>query len=447
MMKKKSKKARVVLGNLNPNAAGIDLGASSHWVALPADRTEETVREFECFTKDLEAMADWLQAHQITNVAMESTGVYWIPVYELLEKRGFEVHLVSTRHIRSVPGRKSDVEDCQWIQHLHECGLLRGSFRPQDAIGVMRGYVRHRDTLTEEASRHLLRMQKALDQMNIHLHKVVEDIAGESGLKIIDAILEGERDGEKLAALRNYRCRASKEVFIKSLTGNFREEHLFCLRQDLEAYRFVQKQIERCDLEILKRLNAFKNKVGELMPPAPKNPRDAGEVRLALFRAAGADLSLIPGLGSKNLQTIFAEVDFDLGKFPNEKAFAAWAALAPRNNITGGKQRRSRSTTSTNRVSQAFRVAAQTLANSRCALGAFYRRMRARKGPTFANAATAHKLARLFYRVLKYGLNYVEPGVDYYEERYKAHRKQSALKTLASLGFHATLEQIPTAVP
>ncbi len=448
MMNEKSKKTRVGLASLNPKAAGIDLGSKTHWVAIPPGSADETVRSFDCFTTDLEKMASWLREHGITTVAMESTGVYWIPVFEMLATRGFDVQLVSTKHLKGVPGRKTDVLDCQWIQHLHECGLLRGSFRPEDAICVVRGYVRHRDTLTEEASKYLLRMQKSLDQMNIHLHKVLSDLTGKTGMAILDAILAGERDAMKLAELRDYRCRTPESIIIKALSGNFREEHLFCLRQNLDAYRFVQAQIDVCNSEILVRMKAFQNKAGELTPPPPKNKRDNGEVRLALFRAAGADLSLIPGLGSKNLQTLFAEVGFDLQKFPSEKAFAAWASLAPKNNITGGKQRRGpRTTSSTSRVAQAFRIAAQTLANSRSALGAFYRRMRGRKGPTFANAVTAHKIAKLFYRMMKHGDQYKDPGVDFYEQRYKAQRKTSALKTLASLGFHATLREIPSTVP
>lgn len=447
MTNRKSKRTRAALGSVNPNAAGIDLGSEQHWVSIPPDRGEETVRAFDCFTGDLEKMADWLRSHGITTVAMESTGVYWIPPFELLAARGFDVQLVSTKHINAVPGRKTDVADCQWIQHLHECGLLRGSFRPKDDICEVRGLVRHRDTLTEEASKFLLRMQKSLDQMNLHLHKVITDISGKTGMAIIDAILAGERDGRKLAALRDYRCRTSEETIVRALTGNFRDEHLFCLRQNLDAYRFVQAQIVVCDAEILTRFKSLEDKAGELELPPPKNKRDNGDVRLALFRAAGADLSCVPSFGSQNLQTIFAEVGFDLSKFRSEKAFASWTQSAPKNNVTGGKQRRGARATSTSRVKQAFRVAAQTLANSKSALGAFYRRMRARKGPAFANAVTAHKLARLFYRMLKHGQQYKDPGAVYYEQRRSAQRKNAALKTLASLGFHATLREIPNTVP
>ena len=445
MSNKLSKRSQNPLGRVHRNAAGIDLGARAHYVALPPERGV-AVRQFGCFTMDLEEMAAWMKSNGIETVAMESTGVYWVPVFQMLEKHGFEVHLVSTRHLKSVPGRKTDVLDCQWIQHLHECGLLRGSYRPADAICVVRGYVRHRDTLGEESARHILRMQKVLEQMNVQLHKVVSDITGETGMAIIDAILKGERDGKKLAALRNYRCHQSEEQIARALVGDFRDELIFCLQQEVDAYRFIQSQIVRCDAEILARLKAFEAKVEPQSMPKPKNRKDDGEVRLALFRAAGADLALIPGLGPKNLQTIFAEVGFDLSKFPHEKAFASWATLAPKNFITGGKRKRAPQA-GASRVADAFRVAAQALANSKTALGAFYRRMRARKGAPFAVAVTAHKLAKLFYRLLKSGEQYVEHGVDYYQERYKAQQVRAALKTLVSHGYQPILQPIPTAVP
>jgi len=443
-----SKESPKGLGRVHPNAAGIDLGAREHYVALPPER-EAPVRKFGCFTQDLEAMAAWLKTNGVTTVAMESTGVYWVPVYQVLEKRGLEVLLVSTRHMKAVPGRKSDVLDCQWIQHLHECGLLRSSFRPADAICVVRSYVRQRDTLRDESCRHVLRMQKALEQMNVQLHKVVADITGETGMAIIKAILEGERDGQKLATLRNYRCQQSEEQIARALVGDFRDELLFCLRQEFEAYAFVQSQMARCEEEILTRLKAFEPKVRPAPVPqskAKKNKKQADEVCLALFRAAGADLALIPGLGPRNLPTLFAEVGFDLRKFPTEKAFASWATLAPRNFITGGKRKRAPQA-GASRVADAFRVAAQTLANSKTALGAFYRRMRARKGAPFAVAVTAHKLAKLFFRLLKHGESYIERGVDYYQERYKAQQVRAALKTLKSHGFVPTLQLAPAAVP
>jgi len=448
MSKSKSKKSAVGLRCVNLNAAGIDLGARSHHVALPPDRGVP-VRQFNCFTEDLKAMADWLKMNGVTTVAMESTGVYWIPVFQVLESHGLDVQLVSTRHLKAVPGRKTDVLDCQWIQHLHECGLLRGSFRPADAICVVRAYVRHRDVLAEESVRHVQRMQKALEQMNLQLHKVVDDITGETGMAIIEAVLNGERDGKKLAALRNWRCHKSEGEIARALVGDFRDELLFCLRQEVEAYRFVQAQVSRCEEQILVRLNAFEAKADIKDIPKAKNKKvEESEVRLALFRASGVDLSLIPGLGPKNLPTLIAEVGLSLDKFPSEKAFASWATLAPKNFITGGKRKKVKNSQSAaSRVGQAFRMAAQSLARSQTALGAFYRRMQGRKGGTFAVAVTAHKLAKLFYRLLKHGHNYVERGIDYYEERYKAQRVRAALKILTQQGFNAPLQPIPTAVP
>lgn len=445
MTKAVSKESPRGLSRVRANAAGIDLGAREHYVAVPPER-EAPVRKFGCFTQDLEEMAAWLKSHGVTTVAMESTGVYWVPVFQVLARRGLEVHLVSTRHMKSVPGRKTDVADCQWIQYLHECGVLQGSFRPADAICVVRGFVRQRDTLAEESARHVLRMQKALEQMNVQLHKVVSDVTGETGMAIIREILKGERDGKKLAALRNYRCHQSEEQIARALVGDFREELLFCLQQEVESYDFVQKQMARCDEEILARLKSFEAKAEAKTAPKSKGKRDNPDVRLALHRAAGADLSLIPGLGSRNLQTILAEVGFDLSAFPSEKAFASWTTLAPRNFITGGKRKHAPHAAAS-RVAEAFRVAAQTLANSKTALGAFYRRMRARKGGPFAVAVTAHKLAKLFYRLLKHGDAYVERGVTSYEDRYKAQRLSGALKTLKALGYVATIQQAPNPVP
>lgn len=445
MSKSKSKESPVALRRVNPDAAGIDLGSESHYVALPPDRNEP-VRQFGCYTEGLVAMADFLVANGITTVAMESTGVYWVPVFQVLERKGLKVELVSTRHLKAVPGRKTDVVDCQWLQHLHECGLVRGSFRPDDAICVVRAYVRQRDTLTEESVRHVQRMQKALEQLNLQLHKVVDDITGATGMAIIDAVLNGERDGKKLAALRNYRCRKSEDEIARALVGDFREELLFCLQQEVEAYRFVQAQLSRCEEKILAQLKSFEAKVEEKDIPKAKNKDADGEIRVALFKAAGVDLSLIPGLGTKNLPTLIAEVGFDITKFPSEKAFARWAKVAPNNFITGGKRKRTPQSAAT-RVGQAFRMAAHAIARTPTALGAFYRRMRARKGGAFAVAVTAHKIAKLFYRLLKHGQNYVEAGVDAYEARYKAQRVATALKILKTHGLQPTLEPIPNAVP
>lgn len=438
---KKEARRQGPLARVNADAAGIDLGARAHHVAVPPERGAP-VKMFGCYSADLDEMAAWLHSHGVKTVAMESTGVYWVPVFQKLEKHGFDVQLVSTRHMKVVPGRKTDVLDCQWIQYLHECGLLRGSFRPQDAICVVRAYVRQRDTLTEEGARHIQRIQKVLEQMNLQLHKVVSDVTGETGMAIIDAVLKGERDGQKLAELRNYRCKKSKEEIARALVGDFRDELLFCLRQEVGLYRVIQEQIELCEKEILARLQALETKVEASELEKPRSRKDDVEVRQSLLKVAGVDLSLVPGLGTTNLVTLFAEVGFDLRKFPSEKAFASWATLAPKNFITGGKRYRTQQAASS-RVANAFRVAAQTLANSQSSLGAFYRRMRGRKGGAFAVATTAHKLAKLFYRLLTCGEQYVERGADYYQQRYRNQQVNAALKTLRNHGFQAALTTVP----
>lgn len=429
--------------SVQPDAAGIDLGSRDHWVALPPGRTDSTVRRFGCFTEDLQAMAAWLIQHGIKTVAIESTGVYWVPVYQVLERHGIDVHLVNAQHFKIVPGRKTDIQDCQWLQHLHESGLLRGSFRPADAICVIRSYVRQRENLVGESSRRMLRMQKSLDQMNIQLHKVVSDIMGETGLAIIKAILAGERDPAVLAGLRNYRCHSSADEIAKALVGDWREEHLFCLEQDLAAYEFVQNQIAECEQAALRALQQLDAKAIAADLPATRKPKADAEARQALFVATGVDLTKVSGLKTTIVQTIVAETGVDMSKWHSEKAFASWCRLAPGNRITGGKRHRMPKHGGASRVGQAFRVAAQTLARSDTALGAFYRRMRSRKGSTFANAVTAHKLAKLFYRMLKYGEGFIEQDTEYYETRYKERLVKGAVARLHQLGFDVDLKTRP----
>jgi transposase len=434
MQKARKPPTTTPLRTIQPNAAGIDLGSKSHFVALPPGRCEEVVREFGCFTENLEAMATWLLSNGITTIAMEATGVYWVPVFEVLERRGLDVQLVSTKHLRGVPGRKTDVLDCQWIQHLHECGLLRGSFRPPDIICVVRGFIRHKASLVEESTRRIQRLQKALDQMNLQLHKVVADITGATGMAIIKAIIAGERDPEKLAALRNYRCKRDQTTMAKALVGNWREEHLFCLKQELAGYQFIQDQIQECDAQALKVWTRMEQKAKPEDAPKPKSHHANRDVHQALFGVTGTNLASLPGFSTENLQTLIAEVGVDMSKWTSAKAFANWATLAPRNNITGGKRRRAGYPAGPHRVAQCFRVAAQTLANSKTAFGAFYRRMRGRKGSALANHATAHKLARLFHTLLSKGETYVERGIAEYETRYRGHLIRNAVRQLHRLG-------------
>jgi transposase len=439
MKNKKITKPNRQQGIIHPNAAGIDLGSREHWVALPPGRSQQTVQSFECYTEDLEKMARWLKHNGIETIAMESTGVYWVPVYQVLERHGFDVQLVSTKHMKTVPGRKTDIIDCQWIQYLHERGLLQGSFRPADAICVIRSYVRQRENLIDESSRHILRMQKALEQMNIQLHKVVRDITGQTGQKIIEAILEGERDPNKLAAYRNYRCHKSIEEIAKGMVGDWREEHLFCLRQEYEAYKFIRRQISACEQAALQVLKQLEQKTDISNLPPSKSKEADNELRQVLFLATGVDLTKISGLAPTSIQSIIAETGVDITRWHSEKAFANWCNLAPKNKITGGKRYRVAKESAVNRVAGIFRIAARTLANSHTALGAFYRRMRGRKGSTFANSVTAHKLCKIFYRMLKYGDSFVELGANYYDGKYKEIVAKSAIKRLRKLGYSVQL--------
>jgi transposase len=443
MKRESSARKSVRLSAVHPNAAGIDLGSREHYVALPPERASDCVRSFGCFTEDLQAMAEWLKQNAIETVAMESTGVYWVPVYQVLERAGIEVHLVNAKQLKTVPGRKTDVADCQWLQHLHECGLLRGSFRPEDAICVIRSYVRHRDTLIEESSRRILRMQKALEQMNIQLHKVVSDITGETGLAIIRAILNGERDPAKLAALRNYRCSRSVDEIAKAMVGDWRAEHLFCLQQNFDSYEFTQKQIESCERAALAALSALVTK-GDLvnLPPA-KDPRANPELRKALYLATGVDVTKIEGMAPDNVLAVISEIGTDVTKWHSEKAFTNWATVCPKNKITGGKRYKVPKQGAAGRVSRILRVAAQTLANSKTALGALYRRKRSQKGSSFAICVVAHQLARRIYRLLKYGDAYVAQAADCYEARYKDRLTGSAVRQLQRLGYTVSLTSVP----
>ena len=391
---------------INKDAAGIDIGSGEHWVAVPEDRDEEPVRSFGCFTADLHAMARWLKACGITTVAMESTGVYWIPCYQILEEHGFEVKLVNARHVKNVPGRKSDVEDCQWLQRLHTYGLLSGSFRPDDQMCVLRSYWRHRANLVRYASDHIQHMQKALTQMNLHLHKVLSEITGVTGMNIIRAILEGERDREKLALMRERGVKNTPDAIAKALEGDYRQEHLFALKQAVELYDFYHRQIEACDREIERYLHTFEAKVDPVQNPLPKQKRKKQmryqsfvDLRTELYRVSGIDFTQMPGLDVLTVQTILSEVGLDPGKFPTEKRFVSWLGLCPNNRITGGQIKSTKTRKTANRAANAFRMAAQSLANSNTGLGGFYRRIRARLGAPKAITATAHKLARIFYRM------------------------------------------------
>jgi transposase len=429
---------------VNLNAAGIDVGSAEHYVAVPEDRDPHPVRRFDCFTVDLERLADWLEACGIDTVVMESTGVYWIPLFQILETRGFEVKLVNARHVKNVPGRKSDVQDCQWLQQLHTFGLLAGSFRPDDQTCVLRSYIRQRDTLIRDCAAHIQRMQKALTQMNVQLHKVISDITGATGMRIIRAILNGERDPVRLAALKDPRVRSSREQIAKALHGDYRAEHLFALRQSLSLYDTYRKMIADCDVHIEGCLAGFDAQVDAtrtpLGPPKhlhrkPRGNEASFDLRSHLYRIAGVDFTQITGFDALTVQTILSEVGLDPGRFPSEKHFASWVALCPDNRITGGAVKNTRTRKVVSRVATALRRAAQSAANSNTAIGGFYRRMRARLGPPEAITATAHKLARIFYHMWKYREHYNDLGLTYYETKHRERTLNSLRKRAASFGF------------
>jgi transposase len=434
---------------INNNAAGIDIGSEEHWVAVPQDRDENPVRPFGCFTSDLHAMARWLKACGITTVAMESTGVYWIPAYQILEEHGFEVKLVNARHVKNVPGRKSDVSDCQWLQRLHAYGLLSGSFRPDDQICVLRSYWRHRANLVRYASDHIQHMQKALTQMNLQLHKVLSNVTGVTGMNIIRAIIAGERNPQKLALMREPGVKNTSEAIAKALEGDYRQEHLFALKQAVELYDFYHRQIKACDGEIERYLQTFESKVDLAQSPLPKQKKrkearyqSFTDLRTELYRMSGIDFTQIPGLDVVSVQTILSEIGLDPGKFPTEKRFVSWLGLCPNNRITGGQVKSSKTRKTVNRAANAFRMAAQALAGSNTGLGGFYRRIRARLGSPKAITATAHKLARIFYRMWTTRQSYVDLGSDYYENRYKERVLRNITKRARELGYDAVLQPI-----
>ena len=427
-----------VLTITHPNAAGIDIGSASHYVAVPPDRDDEPVREFACFTADLNALADWLSACRIDIVAMESTGVYWIPLFELLDSRGFKVLLVNARHVKNVSGRKSDVLDCQWLQQLMTYGLLSGSFRPEDQICVLRSLWRQRDMLLKNQARSVQHMQKALTQMNIQLTNVLSDLAGGTGLRILRAILAGERDGYALAALKDVRIQASAEEIAKSLQGNWRSEHLFALKQALASFDFTGTQLAEVDQEIegqLKSLEAHKGDPGKPKRRGRSKNAPKFDLRAHLFRMCGVDLTRIDGLDVTTALAVISETGTDMSRFPDDAHFASWLGLCPGTKITGGKVMSSKTKRCANRAAHALKLAAAALRTSQSALGAYFRRMCARMDKPKAITAAAHKLARLIYAMLTKGEDYMDQGQDYYEKRYRDSMVKNLTQRAAKLGL------------
>lgn len=430
--KKKQGKAVNNLPVLNPNCAGIDIGATEIFVAVPADRAEENVRCFSSFTQDLYRLAEWLKECGMDTVAMESTGVYWIPLFQILEEQGFLVHLVNARHVRNAPGRKSDVKDCQWLQFLESVGLLSGSFRPEQDICAIRSLLRHRKALIEMAAKHVHHMQKALDQMNIQLHHVINDITGRTGMDIIEAIIDGERSPEVLAMKKNVRIKASTATIVKSLVGDYRPEHVFTLQQSVLAYKQYQVLIAACEARVSDMLQEF-SKANSL--PHNADEADCSALQLHLWRAFGVDLTKVPGLAVDTVRTIFGEIGPNLTKFRTCSAFASWLALCPNNDISGGKVLKSKTKPMFSRTRNALRQAAQSLHNSNSYLGDFYRRKRAKLGAPKAITATAHKLARIIYRMVVTGQEY-DDEVLKKEDRNSKKREEDKLRRKAKkFGF------------
>lgn len=441
---------------INPHAAGIDIGAKEHFVCVPPEATPKNVRSFGTFTEDLKALADWLQACGVTSVAMEATGVYWIPVFQILEQRGLTVILVNARQTKHVAGRKSDVQDCQWIQRLHTYGLLQGSFRPADAYCTIRTYLRYRDELVGARSTQRQHMQKALQQMNLQLTQVLSDVAGESGLAIIGAILQGERDPRVLAGLVHRRVRATSAAIQKALAGDYRSEHLFVLQQAFDLHQTYEEKIAACDRATVEALAALPEVADLRQQPLPE--RKAGrraaldqmggqDLREVLYRKTGVDLTAIEGIGVLTSLVIFTEVGPDLSRFPSEKHFCSWLGLCPDNRISGGKVLSSRTRRVVNRVADALRMAATALERSPSALGSFYRRMKARLGAAEGVTATAHKLARIIYRLLKHGEAYVRQGMEDYEKKFQQRKLHMLQKAAKNMGLQlVAIETVPTCV-
>lgn len=446
---------------VHSDAAGIDIGATTHWVCVPEDavaRGQSPVREFGAFTKDLDELVEWLLRCRVQTAVMESTSVYWVPLFQKLEAAGLEVLLVNARHVRHVPGRKSDCKDCQWLQRLHSYGLLNGSFRPGDDICRLRTLMRHRDNLTKSCGAETQHMQQALNQMNIHLHHAVSDLTGETGLRIVDAILAGERDPEKLVQLRDAQCsKSTPGELAAALQGDWREEHLFVLRQSLENYRHLLRQMETCDRELEKTLaKVLVNPASVSEEERPQNPPAAQpkagkkkkkfkklksstglkrDLTAELTRICGVDLTKVIGLNVLGVLILVSEIGVDMSRWRNAKAFCSWLGLCPGNKISGGKILSSRTVHVVNRVSILLRTVAPSVGRSDTWLGIFHRRMRARLGPAAANTATARKLACMIYHLLRYKEEYIDVDCLIYQDKIRRSRIAKLNKQAEELGF------------
>lgn len=449
------------LGCINPKVAGLDIGASSIFACAGLGNGIQELREFPSFTADLKAMVNWLKQHSIRSVAMESTGVYWIPVYDILAESGFEVLLVNARHLKAVPGRKTDVKDCQWIQQLHSYGLLNGSFRPDNECVTFRTYVRQRARLFESAATQVQLMHKALTQMNLQLNLVISDITGSTGMKIIRAILAGQHNPIQLAEFRHPNCKKEKEEIAKALEGNYRPELIFSLQQSLQGYDFFHKQIGACEEEIEKILLHWSQTadLSSKVEQQKKSSEDKKEQKKvkggqglqkksaynrspyhfdaagSLEKILGIDLTEIPGFDANTIVKIIGEIGTDMTRWPTVKHFTSWLGLCPGNKISGGKMLSSRTKPSANKAAHALRLAANVLYRSKTALGAYYRRMRARLGAPKAITAAAHKLARILYNMMKNRLGFMEAGQEEYERQYKERVVANLTKRAFEMGY------------
>jgi transposase len=427
---------------VHPHAAAIDIGATRHVAAVPPGSDAEPVRTFGTFTHDLHRLVAWFKRCGVMTVAMESTGVYWIAIYEILDQHGIEVVLVNARDAKHVPGRKTDVSDAQWLQRLHEYGLLRASFRPKGEIATLRAYLRQRERLLDYAAAHIQHMQKALTEMNLQLHHVVSDITGRTGMRIIRAIVAGERDPDMLAAWRDQRCKATTETIRAALVGNDREEHVFALAQALDLYDAYQAKVAECDQRIaavLERLKAASPPPAAPLPPPRHLARQpnapAFAAREILHAILGLDLTQIHGIGPYLALKLVGECGTDLSAWPSAKHFTSWLSLAPHNKISGGKVLSARTRRSASRAAALLRLAATTVGRTSTALGAFYRRLAVRVGKAKAITATARKIAVLFYNALRHGMEYVDPGASYYEDRYRQRVLSNLQRRAKSLGY------------
>ena len=428
---------------MNRNAAGIDVGNAEHHVAVPAGRDEQPVQKFGSFTADLHRMAAWLTACEIDTVVMQATGVYWVALYQILEEHGLQVNVVNAQYTKTLPGRKTDVLECQWLQKLHTFGLLNNSFLPPDKIRVLRTYMRQREKLVTAASTAVQHMQKALTEMNVQLANVISDISGLTGMAILRAIVKGERNPDKLADLKHTRIRASSQEIAQSLEGNWREEQLFVLEQSLALYDLYYQKISECDQRIASHLRSMDSKAGQPtveaeIPPRRSKKSSGFDLRAQLCRIAGVDLTRLDGVEVGTAQTVISEVGVDMNRWKTEKQFASWLGLCPDHRISGGKVLKRGTRHVVNRAATALRMSAWSLIRSQSALGANFRRLRRRLGAPKAITAMAHKLARLVYRMLKFGKEYVDKGTTYYEDKFRQHQLNWLTKQAASLNLQLT---------